>query len=120
VTRPISTIRNLGPRSVEAFARAGIHSAEKLRALGADEAYARLVTAGTRPHFIGYYALVLGLQGRPWTDLGAEEKAALRMRFDAIKAAAGPIDQGRAALEAALDRLGVGAAQPTSSRPEKK
>ncbi|MCB1360752.1 MAG: TfoX/Sxy family DNA transformation protein, partial [Rhodobacteraceae bacterium] len=51
---PISTIRNLGPATQEAFARAGISSAESLRALGADAAYARLLGAGERPHFIGY------------------------------------------------------------------
>ena len=118
MTRPVSAIRNLGPRSVEGFARAGIHSAEALIALGPDAAYARLIAAGTRPHFIGYYALVMGLQGRAWNDLGPEETAALRARFDAIVAASGT--EGRSRLEAALDRIGVVAPQPTSSRPEKK
>jgi hypothetical protein len=120
VTRPVSAIRNLGPRSAEAFARAGLHSAEAVIALGADAAYARLIAAGTRPHFIGYYALVMGLQGRPWNDLGAEEKAALRKHFDAIVAQAGAGAPALSALEAALDRIGVIALQPTSSRPEKK
>lgn len=83
---PVSSIRNLGPRSVELFARAGITSAEALRALGADEAYRRLIASGTRPHFIGYYAMVLGLQGRPWNDLDPAEKAELRKRFDALVA----------------------------------
>lgn len=85
---PVSSIRNLGPASDAAFARAGIHSAEELRALGPDAAYARLIAAGTRPHFIGYYAMVMGLQGRPWNDCQGAEKAALRERFDRIKAAA--------------------------------
>jgi hypothetical protein len=120
VTRPVSAIRNLGPRSAEAFARAGLHSAEAVIALGADAAYARLIAAGTRPHFIGYYALVMGLQGRPWNDLGAEEKAALRKRFDAIVAQAGAGTPALSALERALDRIGVIALQPTNSRPEKK
>ena len=65
----MSAIRNLGPRSVEMFARAGIRTAGELRALGADEAYRRLIASGTRPHFIGFYALVMGLQGRPWNGL---------------------------------------------------
>lgn len=83
---PVVSIRNLGPRSVELFARAGITSAEALRALGADEAYRRLIASGTRPHFIGYYAMVMGLQGRPWNDLDPAEKAELRTRFDALVA----------------------------------
>lgn len=105
--RPVSDIPNLGPASEEGFARAGIHSAEELIALGADEAYLRLVRAGTRPHFIGYYALVMGLQGRPWTDCRDQEKRALRARFDALKAQVGANDKGRLRLEAALDEIGL-------------
>ncbi|WP_050930948.1 TfoX/Sxy family protein [Aestuariivita boseongensis] len=102
---PVSSIRNLGPAYEEACARAGIHSAEELRALGADEAYARLLKTGSRPHFIGYYVLVMGLQGRPWNDCKGEEKKALRARFDAIKARA--YDKDRSDFEAALDAIGV-------------
>ncbi len=102
---PVSSIRNLGPASDAAYARAGITSAEKLRELGADEAYRRLLQSGGRPHFIGYYALVMGLQGRPWNDCHGSEKAELRKRFDAIKAQAH--DPGLSELEHALDRIGV-------------
>lgn len=103
----ISTIRNLGPAMERAFAQVGIASAEELRALGPDASYARLLARGARPHFIGYYALVMALQGRPWNDCKGAEKDALRLRFDALKAeAAGGAD---AAIEAALDALGVGA-----------
>jgi hypothetical protein len=34
VSRPVSSLRNLGPRSDASFARAGIRSAEELIALG--------------------------------------------------------------------------------------
>lgn len=102
---PVSSIRNLGPASEAAFAKAGIHSAEEVQALGPDEAYRRLLAAGSAPHFIGYYVLVMGLQGRPWNDCQGEEKKALRARFDAIKASTKK--EGRSELEAALDILGV-------------
>ncbi|MDE3081602.1 MAG: TfoX/Sxy family protein [Paracoccaceae bacterium] len=102
--QPISSIRNLGPASEAAFARAGIHSAEEVQALGADAAYARLLQAGERPHFIGYYVLVMALQGRPWNDCKGAEKETLRRRFDALKASAGG---GRSEFEAALDAIGV-------------
>lgn len=105
--RPVSDIPNLGPASEAGFARAGIHSAEDVIALGADEAYLRLIRAGTRPHFIGYYALVMGLQGRPWNDCRDREKADLRKRFDVLKRAIGKDDKGRLKLEAALDEIGV-------------
>jgi DNA transformation protein and related proteins len=105
---PVTTIPNIGPASEAAFARAGIYSAEALRALGADEAYGRLLASGSAPHFIGYYVLVMGLQGRPWNDCKGEEKKALRKRFDAIKAAyEGSDAKGRADFDAALNALGV-------------
>lgn len=71
---PISSIRNLGPAYEEACRAAGIHSAEELREIGADAAYARLLRSGTRPHFIGYYALVMALQGRRGMTARAEKK----------------------------------------------
>ncbi len=105
MTDPVSSIRNLGPASDKSFARAGISSADELRELGADAAYARLLATGTPPHFIGYYVLVMGLQGRPWNDCQGAEKAALRKKFDALKAAAKPAHPSALARE--LDKLGV-------------
>lgn len=106
---PVSTIPNLGPASDKAFTRAGITSAQQLRELGADAAYLRLLQSGGQPHFIGYYALVMGLQGRPWNDCRGQEKADLRKRFDMLKARAH--DKGRSGLEAALDEIGLLAPQ---------
>jgi hypothetical protein len=102
----ISSLRNLGPASEAAFRKAGIRTAEELRELGADAAYARLLVAGERPHFIGYYVLHMALQGRPWSDCKGEEKAALRARFDALKAA--HADSGLSRIERELDAFGVG------------
>jgi DNA transformation protein and related proteins len=103
---PVSSIRNLGPAMEAVFARIGIGSAEELRALGADAAYGRLLESGYRPHFIAYYVLVMGLQGRPWNDARGDEKAQLRARFDALKSAHRP-KEGLAGLEAVLDEIGV-------------
>jgi len=76
--------------------------------MGADAAYLRLLAAGTPAHFIGYYVLVMGLQGRPWNDCKGDEKKALRQRFDALKATA---STGNAAeqrkIDAILDQIGV-------------
>jgi hypothetical protein len=105
--RPVTAIRNLGPAMAAAFARAGLESAEEIEALGAEAAYAALLGAGERPHFMAFLALALGLQGRPLGDIGPAEKPALRARFDAVVAAArtdGPLP----GIEAELDRLGVG------------
>lgn len=102
----ISSLRNLGPATEAAFLRAGVRTAEEILEMGADDAYGRLLDAGQRPHFIGYYVLHMAVQGRPWTDCKGAEKAALRRRFDALKAGRGVGGDER--IEAALDALGVG------------
>lgn len=111
MSAPVSSIRNLGPASDATFLKAGITTAKQLRDLGADAAYAQLVAAGTRPHFIGYYALVMGLQGRPWNDCQGQEKVALRRRFDEVKETTTqtpPTDGSLPpSLEDALNRIGV-------------
>ena len=107
MTDPVSSIRNLGPASDAAFERAGIHTAEDLRELGADEAYRRLLASGSRPHFIGYYAMVMGLQGRPWNDCKGKEKDALRARFDALKAEAAANKPPDDKMHAILDQIGI-------------
>ncbi len=105
MSTPISSIRNLGPAVEQACKRAGIPDAETLREIGADEAYAKMLAAGTRPHFIGFYVLHMALQGRPWNDCKGKEKDALRARFDALKAARRPTDDH--AFEAMMDAIGV-------------
>ncbi|MDX8349787.1 TfoX/Sxy family protein [Cognatiyoonia sp. IB215446] len=101
----LTTIRNIGPAFAEALTAVGITSAEELRALGADAAYAKLLENGSKPHFIGYYVLHMALQGRPWNDCKGAEKQALRKQFDAIKARS--FDQDRSELERILNQIGV-------------
>ena len=69
---PVSSIRNLGPSFEAACAAAGIHSAEELRDLGADAAYAKLDTSDNllcrprspwRTAFCARYRGSLGLMG---------------------------------------------------------
>lgn len=105
MTEPVSAIRNLGPATEAIFLRAGITSAEQLREIGAEDAYRRVLESGTRPHFIGFYALVMGLQGRPWSDCRGAEKEALRLKFDQLAASTKKKD--RPDIEAILDNFGV-------------
>ena len=108
MSNPVSSIRNLGPAFEAACTNAGILSAEELRALGPDKAYAQMLRHGTQPHFIGYYVLVMGLQNRPWNDCKGEEKKALRARFDTIKA--NSFDANLSSFERMMDQIGVRAA----------
>ncbi|HBM58157.1 MAG TPA: competence protein TfoX [Citreicella sp.] len=115
MSTPVSSLRNLGPATEAACARAGIPDAETLRALGADETYRRLLASGTRPHFISYYVLHMALMGRPWNDCRGKEKEALRLRFDALVAgvaAKRAPDAPPAGIEAILNDIGVLPAPP--------
>lgn len=101
---PVTAIRNIGPAQAEGLARAGITTARALRDIGADAAYRAMINSGQRPHFIGYYSLVMGLQGRLWNDCKGAEKDALRARFDALVAA----QAGDHSVELFLDAIGTG------------
>lgn len=107
MTAPVSSIRNLGLVSDRELAKTGITTADQLHALGLDEAYRRLLASGCRPHFIGYYALVMGLQGRPWNDCQGKEKTDLRNKFDAIKASITSTPANQSDIEEQLNRIGV-------------
>lgn len=90
-----------------AFRNVGIDTAEALHALGPDDAYLRLLKGGHRPHFIGYYAMVMGLQGRPWNDCRGAEKDALRRRFDALVSRAAAARAPDSEMERHLDEMGI-------------
>ncbi|OWU84780.1 competence protein TfoX [Oceanicola sp. 22II-s10i] len=106
MAEPVTAIRNIGPATAEDFHRAGITSADEIRQMGAEAAYLAYLRAGGMPHFIGFYALVMGLQGRPWNDCGPEEKAALRVVFDRLKSEAAG-SRAPAGIEKILDEIGV-------------
>jgi len=101
----LQTIKNIGPAFEEQLIAAGIADAKTLRSLGPDAAYAMLLAAGNKPHFIGYYILVMALQGRPWNDCKGAEKEALRIKFDTLKANRTQNDTG---IERELDAIGTG------------
>ncbi|WP_108816039.1 TfoX/Sxy family protein [Loktanella sp. Alg231-35] len=101
----LTSIKNIGPAFEASLQSVGITTAEELRAIGADAAYARLLEGGSKPHFIGYYVLHMALQGRPWNDCKGDEKKALRKQFDKIKV--GSFDQQRSELERFLNQIGV-------------
>jgi DNA transformation protein len=105
LSTPISTIRNLGPAVETACIDAGIPDAETLRSIGAHEAYRKLLTRGQRPHFIGYYALHMALQGRPWNDCKGAEKDDLRRQFDQLKVETQASQ--RSELDRFLNEIGV-------------
>lgn len=114
----LTSIPNIGPAFAAALTQAGITDADDLRRIGADAAYGRMLQSGSKPHFISYYVLHMALQGRPWNDCKGAEKAALRLRFDQIKAQCH--DSGLSDLERILDQIGVIPAPMKKAAPASK
>ena len=85
---PLDSLRNIGPAMTDRFRRIGIVDAEGLRAMGADGAYARMLLAGERPHIMVFTAMILALEGRDWKALTKAEKADIKRRYAAARAAA--------------------------------
>ncbi|AUH34549.1 TfoX/Sxy family protein [Paracoccus tegillarcae] len=101
----LTTISSIGPATAQALIAAGVPDAATLRQIGAHEAYRALLIAGSKPHFIWYYVLHMGLQGRPWNDCKGAEKKALRKRFDGLVSEVRGVPL--AGIEAELDLLGL-------------
>jgi DNA transformation protein len=78
---------NLGPRSREMLARAGIDSADALRRLGAVRAYAMVQATGARPSLNLLWALEGAVTGQPWQVVAREHRLSLLL---ALEAMAGP------------------------------
>lgn len=111
----LTDIPYIGPATARALIAAGISDSAVLREIGAHEAYRRLLIAGERPHFIGYYVLHMGLQGRPWNDCRGAEKDELRLRFDALVA---EVRGARlSGIEAELDRIGLSNHMASRAKP---
>lgn len=105
MTSDLTNVPNIGIATARALIAAGVSDEAGLRDMGADGAYRAMLLNGERPHFIGYYVLHMGLQGRPWNDCRGEEKTALRERFDALVAEVRGV--ALSGIEAELDVIGL-------------
>ena len=77
-SQPVSTLRNLGPKSAMMLVHVGISTLGELRELGAVKAYVRVKSL--RPKFASLnllWALAAGLEDRDWRELDAAEKESL-------------------------------------------
>ncbi|MEM1271953.1 MAG: TfoX/Sxy family protein [Bacteroidota bacterium] len=79
---PISTLRNLGPRSARMLEGVGIHTRADLEQFGPALAYAMVRDAGYGPGKNLLWAIAGALQDRHWLDLSSEEKADLLAQID--------------------------------------
>jgi DNA transformation protein and related proteins len=75
---PVSSLLNLGPKSAQMLADAGIQTVDDLRKIGPATAYARVKFLHPRSSSKNLlWSLAAGLEGRLWSDLTAAEKALL-------------------------------------------
>lgn len=81
----LTALPNIGPKLAENLRRAGIETAEDLRAIGAEDAFRR-IRAGVDPTacFHQCTALAAAELGIPKKALPPERKAALRIFFDRL------------------------------------
>jgi DNA transformation protein len=79
----IGHLPNLGPRSQDMLAKAGITSPEQLRQLGSVRAYARVQKAGAEPSLNLLWALEGALTGQPWQEVSREHRLSLLLALEA-------------------------------------
>ena len=75
---PVTTLRNLGPKSAMMLAEVGIRTIGELRAIGAAKAYVRVRAVRSRGASVNLlWSMAAGLDGRGWQEVSAEEKESL-------------------------------------------
>lgn len=75
-------LRNLGPKSWQMLALAGIVTPGQLRALGAVPAFVAVKRAGGKPSLNLLWAIEGGLAGRDWRDIAGAERTSLLIRLE--------------------------------------
>lgn len=81
-------LRNIGPVVAEQLLQAGIDTPAKLKQLGAEAAYLRMLAAGAgcgKPHALYLYALEGAIQDCDWRDIGEEKKTAYKTFVKLLK-----------------------------------
>ena len=76
----MAQLKNIGPKSAEDLVRAGIDSPEKLREIGAKEAFLRLCLSTKKFCFNAcyLYALEGAIQNCDWRDISETKKRKFR------------------------------------------
>ncbi len=78
----LSQLRNLGAKSAEMLAKAGICTAQDLRQLGAVQAYLRVIESGSKPSLNLLWAIEGALTDRDWRDIAQDEALPLLLAVE--------------------------------------
>lgn len=79
-------MRNLGPRSREMLAKAGIVSDAQLKAMGAVAAFIAVKRAGGKPSLNLLWALEGAITNRDWKEVAREDRSSLLTQLEAAEA----------------------------------
>lgn len=83
--KPLSKLRNLGPKSAAWLCAAGIDDLAALREVGVEEAFRRVLSAGHAPSINLAYALYGALHDIDWRGLADDERSRLVLMVDALR-----------------------------------
>ena len=78
----ITLLPNLGPKSQQMLARAGIHTLADLRALGAVVAYVQTKRSGARVSLNLLWALEGAITGLHWQEVAREHRTSLLLALE--------------------------------------
>lgn len=82
MTNDIALLPNLGPKSQQMLARAGIHTLADLQALGAVAAYVKTKRSGARVSLNLLWALEGAVTGLHWQDVAREHRTSLLLALE--------------------------------------
>ena len=81
----INKLRNLGPRSQQMLATAGIMTEKQLRAMGAGHAFLAVKRAGCAPSLNLLWAIEGALTDRDWTEVAKSDRLFLLTYVDMLE-----------------------------------
>ena len=78
----IALLSNLGPKSQQMLARAGIHTLADLQALGSVAAYMQTKRSGARASLNLLWALEGAISGLHWQDVARDHRTSLLLALE--------------------------------------
>lgn len=88
---PIASLPNLGPKSQQVMAKAGITSVEQLRKIGSVAAYVRAKRTGANVSLNLLWALEGAISGLHWQEVARDHRTSLLLALEDQERRAPPV-----------------------------
>ncbi|WP_436076295.1 TfoX/Sxy family protein [Acidovorax delafieldii] len=79
---PLANVQNIGPKSADALARAGLTTLSQLQQMGAVAAYVKVKGANTNITLNMLWALEGAISGLPWQVVANEHRTSLLLALE--------------------------------------